>query len=133
VTVTQSRASALQTARAGCSITNCHPAVAGIGGINVLLGYSIMLESWDLENEPATAGYVGDPSDPKSDQLLTALADGNGAAPRSPTRHALVRPSITCRPPESCCLVTQVDVHAESVVPRQGVPARLHPASAMLR
>jgi hypothetical protein len=44
----------------------------------VLLGYSIMLESWDLENELATSGYVGEPADLKSRQLLTALAEGDG-------------------------------------------------------
>jgi hypothetical protein len=54
------------------------PVVAGSGGIDVLLGYSIMLESWDLENELTTAGYVGAPSDLKSYQLLSALAEGNG-------------------------------------------------------
>jgi hypothetical protein len=35
------------------------PAVlAGSGGIDVLLGYSIMLESWDLENELARVDSV---------------------------------------------------------------------------
>jgi aminoglycoside phosphotransferase (APT) family kinase protein len=54
------------------------PVLAGSGGIDVLLGYSIMLESWDLENELTTAGCVGDPADPKSYQLLSALAEGDG-------------------------------------------------------
>jgi len=54
------------------------PVLAGSGGIDVLLGYSIMLESWDLENELATAGYVGDPADLRPYQLLTGLAEGNG-------------------------------------------------------
>lgn len=53
-------------------------ALAGSGGIDVLLGYSIVLESWDLENELTTAGYVGDPADLKSYQLLCALAEGDG-------------------------------------------------------
>jgi scyllo-inosamine 4-kinase len=52
--------------------------LASSGGIDVLLGYSIMLESWDLENELTTTGYVGDPADLKSYQLLSALAEGNG-------------------------------------------------------
>jgi aminoglycoside phosphotransferase (APT) family kinase protein len=52
--------------------------LAGSGGIDVLLGYSIMLESWDLENELAAAGYVGDPADLKPYQLLSALAEGDG-------------------------------------------------------
>ena len=51
--------------------------VASSGGIDVLLGCSIMLESWDLENELTTAGYFGDPADLKSHQLLSALAVGN--------------------------------------------------------
>jgi hypothetical protein len=54
------------------------PVVAGSGGIDVLLGYSIMLESWDLENELETTGRIGNPSDLKPYQLLTALAAGNG-------------------------------------------------------
>jgi aminoglycoside phosphotransferase (APT) family kinase protein len=52
--------------------------LAGSGGVDVLLGYSIMLECWDLENELATAGYVGDSADLKSYQLLAALAKGDG-------------------------------------------------------
>jgi hypothetical protein len=44
----------------------------------VLLGYSIMLESWDLENELATTGYIGDPAELNPYQLLTGLAEGNG-------------------------------------------------------
>jgi aminoglycoside phosphotransferase (APT) family kinase protein len=35
--------------------------LAGSGGIDVLLGYSIMLESWDLENELTTAGMSAIP------------------------------------------------------------------------
>jgi aminoglycoside phosphotransferase (APT) family kinase protein len=52
--------------------------LAGSCGIDILLGYSIMLESWDLENELTTASYVGDPADLKSYQLLAALAEGDG-------------------------------------------------------
>jgi hypothetical protein len=37
-----------------------------------------MLESWDLENELATAGHVGDPANLKPYQLLSALAEGDG-------------------------------------------------------
>ena len=37
-----------------------------------------MLESWDLENELATAGYVGNPADLKPYRLLTGLAKGDG-------------------------------------------------------
>jgi hypothetical protein len=44
----------------------------------VLLGYSIMIESWNLENELTTAGYVGDPADLKPYRLLSALAEGDG-------------------------------------------------------
>jgi hypothetical protein len=52
--------------------------LAGSSGIDALLGYSIMLESWDLENELATTGYVGNPADLKPYRLLTGLAAGNG-------------------------------------------------------
>jgi hypothetical protein len=44
----------------------------------VLLGYSIMLESWNLENELATAGYVGNPADLMPYRLLAGLAKGDG-------------------------------------------------------
>jgi aminoglycoside phosphotransferase (APT) family kinase protein len=54
------------------------PVLAGSCEIDVLLGYSIMLESWDLENELATAGHGGEPSELKSYQLLSALAEGDG-------------------------------------------------------
>ena len=37
-----------------------------------------MLEFWDLENELATAGYVGNPADLKPYRLLTGLAEGDG-------------------------------------------------------
>ncbi len=44
----------------------------------MLLGDSIMLESWDLENELETTGRIGNPSDLKPYQLLSALAVRNG-------------------------------------------------------
>jgi hypothetical protein len=47
-------------------------------GSTCFSGYSIMLESWDLENELATTGYIGDPAELNPYQLLTGLAEGNG-------------------------------------------------------
>jgi aminoglycoside phosphotransferase len=73
--------------------------LAGSCGIDILLGYSIMLESWDLENELTTASYVGDPADLKSYQLLvrSPKAMAGTSVPYSPcsssTSWAACRPS----------------------------------------
>ncbi|CAM02899.1 scyllo-inosamine 4-kinase [Saccharopolyspora erythraea NRRL 2338] len=52
-----------------------HAALPRAGGIDVLLGHSIMLEAWLTENEAATAA---DPTALEPYLRLTALADGNG-------------------------------------------------------
>ncbi|QUH02927.1 aminoglycoside phosphotransferase family protein [Saccharopolyspora erythraea] len=52
-----------------------HAALPRAGGVDVLLGHSIMLEAWMTENEMATAA---DPTTLEPYLRLAALADGNG-------------------------------------------------------